>query len=98
VKRFVLFFFLFVFTACTTPQPLLEYTLARTAMEAARNVDAVKYAPSHWYQATEYYRTATLLFKEKKYDDAKNNFDLARVYAEKAENLSRLKKFKSGEL
>lgn len=98
MKRFVCLIFLFSFTACSTPQPLLEYTLARTAMEAAKNVEAVKYAPSHWYQATEYYRTATLLFKDKKYDVAKSNFDLARVYAEKAENLSRLKKFKSGEL
>lgn len=90
--------FSFCLAGCTTPVPLLDYSLARSAIEAAKNVEAVKYSPSHWHQASEYYRTATLLYKDGRYEEAKENFVQARAFAEKAENLTRLKRFKSGDL
>lgn len=95
VTNFSLIFFL---TGCTTPVPLLDYSLARSAIESARGVEAVKYSPSHWHQASEYYRTATLLYKDGRYEEAKENFIQARAFAEKAENLTRLKRFKSGDV
>lgn len=76
---------------------MLDYTLARSAIKAAKSVESVRYAPAHWHQAGEYYRTATLQYKDEKYEEAKKNFRLAQAYAEKAENLTRLKKFKSGD-
>ncbi len=78
--------------------PLLEYSLARSAIESAKNVESVKYSPSHWHQASEYYRTATLLYKDGRYEEAKENFLQAKAFAEKAENLTRLKRFKSGDV
>jgi hypothetical protein len=90
-------YLVFCLAGCATPVPLLEYSLARSAIESAKNVESVKYSPSHWHQASEYYRTATLLYKDGKYEEAKENFVLARAFAEKAENLTRLKRFKSGD-
>jgi hypothetical protein len=92
------FSFLFFLAGCATPVPLLDYSLARSAIESARSVESVKYSPSHWHQASEYFRTATLLYKDKRYEEAKENFIQARAFAEKAENLTRLKRFKSGDV
>lgn len=92
-----LVFILFFSAGCATPKPLLEYTLARSAIEAAKNVEAVRFAPAHWHQAGEYYRTASLQYTDGKNEEARENFRLARAFAEKAENLTRLKKFKSGD-
>jgi hypothetical protein len=89
---------LFFCAGCaSTPKPLLEYTLALSAIEAAQSVEAVRYAAAYWHQAGEYYRAAEIQYKNKKYKDAKENFELARNFAEKSENLARLKKFKSGD-
>ena len=92
-----LVFILLITAGCATPKPLLDYTLARSAIESAKNVEAVRFAPAHWHQASEYYRTATLQYKDGKFEVAKENFNLAQAFAEKAENLTRLKKFKSGD-
>ena len=81
----------------STPKPLLEYTLARSAIEAAQNVEAVRYAAAYWHQAGEYYRAAEIQYRKQDYQKAKENFELARNFAEKSENLARLKKFKSGD-
>jgi len=76
---------------------MLEYTLARSAIEAAQNVEAVRYAAAYWHQAGEYYRSAKIQYSNGEYAEAKENFIAARNFAESSENLARLKKFKSGD-
>jgi hypothetical protein len=88
----------FLLTACSTVPPLDEYTLARTALEAARERDAARYAPSYWHRAEESYRKGEQHFREEEYEDADEQFRESRSFAEKAENMARLQKYKSGEV
>ena len=79
------------------PRPLEEFTLARTAVEAARDVGAARLAPGFWYKAEQHYRKGVRYFKENARDKAQTHFVKAKEYAEKAENKTRVKKFQSGE-
>lgn len=79
------------------PPPYEEYTLARTAVFAARDVDSAKSAPGLWNRAEENYRAAQKEFKDNDFALAKKHFQLAVQFAEKAENATKLKKFQSGD-
>lgn len=83
---------------CAAPPPVEAYTLARTAMKSAKTAESGRYASGYWYKAEEYYRKGQKAFKQYDYAQAKVHFERARAYAEKAENVTRLKKFQSGEL
>lgn len=96
--RLALFALSVTLFACATTPPLDEYTLARTALEAAREKDAARYAPSYWHRAEEAYRKGEALFKNEDYEDAEIQFREARSFAEKSENVARLQKYKSGEI
>ncbi len=85
-----------ILTGCVSPQPVNEYTLARTALEAARDQDAARFAPSYWHQAEEAYRAGEAQFKKSEFLKAEEQFILSREFSEKAENATRLQKFKSG--
>lgn len=90
---------LFGLTGCVhSPPPILEYTLADTALKAAKAVQAVRYAPGHWHEAEEAYRQARILYNEREYDQALELFNRARVLAEKAENSARLIRQRNGEV
>ena len=78
--------------------PLLDYTLAETAIKAAQAVQAVRYSPGHWHEAEETYRQARILYNEREYEQAKELFNKARLAAEKAENSSRLIRLRNGEV
>ncbi len=82
---------------CASPPPILEYTLARTAVEAAREKESAKYAAGFWHRADEYYRKGEEAYKQSEYGDASKYFQKARVFAERAENSTRLKLFETGE-
>ena len=84
-------------SGCAGAPPVKDFTLARTAIDAARKAGAPRYAPGFWNRAEEHYRRASILYKDRYYEEAKQLFKKARVYAEKAENSTRLKKFKSGD-
>ncbi len=90
--------FIFILCSCATVQPLDEYTLARTALEAARERDAARYAPSYWHRAEESYRKGEERFRDEEYEQAEVLFREAKSFAEKAENMARLQKYKSGEV
>lgn len=90
-------FFVFILIGCSTPQPVEEYTLARTALQFAKDQDAPRYAPSYWHQAEEAYRKGEVNFKNHDYGDAGEEFIKAKEFAEKAENATRAQKYKSGE-
>jgi hypothetical protein len=81
---------------CQTTPPLHEYTIARTALEAARRIEAVRVAPAFFHKAEEAYRKAEVLFKKEDYSEARDGFVVARDYAEKAENSARLQKNDGG--
>ena len=84
-------------TACAAKPPISEYSLARAAMDAAREVDSARFAPSLWYEAEEAYRSALRSYQDRHFTSAQQAFDQARILAEKAENASRLARFQSGE-
>lgn len=81
-----------VLVACSTNPPLQEYTIARTAIDAAKQYEADRYSPSLWYQAEENYRRGVLAFKQEDFDQAKKFFSKAKQFAEKAENKARKEK------
>lgn len=85
--------------ACVTSEevPLEEYTLARAAYDAAKDADALRYAPSLWYNAEETYREGERAFKERRYTKAGQLFSVARESAEKAENAARIARHQSGD-
>jgi hypothetical protein len=89
----------FLFMGCiSAPPPVDEYTIARTAMEAARVVESARYSPGYWHQAEEAYRRAQALFRDHEYEESKVEFLKARQAAEKAENSARLIRQKNGEV
>lgn len=82
---------------CVGKPPKLQYTLAGTAIEYAREARAVQLAPSLWLRAENVYQSAKSLYKKREYLEAKREFILARHLAEQAEDISRLKRFQAGE-
>lgn len=80
------------------PAPKLEYTLAKSAIDAARSVQAVRYSPGNWHQSEEFYRQAKILYTEREYEKAYQLFEKARQAAERAENSARLIRQKNGDI
>lgn len=83
---------------CVSVIPVDEYTIARAAMEGARESEAPRYAPALWYKAEQAYREGETFFRERAYEEAMKRFAQARTWAEQAENAARLSRFESGDL
>jgi hypothetical protein len=83
-------------TACVTDPPLEEYVLADAALTAARLSKADRFAPAYWIRAQKSYDTAQLHFRERNFEDAADEFRVAREHAEQAENAARLNQARSG--
>ena len=66
-------------------------------MNAAREVDSAKFAKGMWSRAEEAYFKGQKAFQANDMEQARKSFRMATDYAEKAENLTRLKKFQSGD-
>lgn len=84
--------------ACAGPRPLKDFTLARTAIESARRVEAGRLAPKYWNKAGLHYRNGIYYFKQNLRSKAQEQFVKSRKFAEKAENQSRIKKFQTGDI
>jgi len=85
--------------ACVTTQaPIEEYNLAAAAIEAAKQVDAAKYASGYFHKSQESYRKGQILFKTREYDKARAQFLNAKSEAERAENISRIVRWRNGEV
>ncbi|MCB0355674.1 MAG: DUF4398 domain-containing protein [Bdellovibrionales bacterium] len=97
IKKLSAFFILVLLSACAGPKPAEELVLAKVALEAAKEVGAASAASGYWYRAEENYRKGQEALKSNYNYDAREFFIQAKNYAEKAENSTRLKKFKSGE-
>ena len=96
MKIFILTAFSFLFISCAGRPPFLEYSVAFTAVSSARKVNADKNATSQWVKAIRYYREAEKRFQVRDYSSAVKFFNESIKWAEKAENISRLK-MSSGE-
>ncbi len=79
------------------PPPYEEYALAKAAVRAAQDADSARFATSLWNKAEENFRNGQRAYREANFEEAKKHFQLALRFAEKAENLTRLKKFQTGE-
>jgi hypothetical protein len=86
-----------LFLSCTHQPPLAEYTLARTAIQSAKRIEAVRYAPGYFHKAEELYLKGEKEFRKDQYSYAEESFSKARFFAEKSENTARLRRFKTGE-
>jgi hypothetical protein len=71
--------------------------LARAAVEAAKDADAPRYAPNLWYKAEEAYLLGQRLYKDRRFESARDAFVDAKYNAERAENSARLSRFQSGD-
>jgi hypothetical protein len=88
----------FLLSSCiTTPKPIDDHALARAAINAARSVDAARHAPAYLKQAETFYSQAEQFVELKEYNKASRAFSQARLAAEKAENVSIIKRRKLGE-
>ncbi len=88
---------LMLLSGCVGRPPRRDYLLADAAMVAAKSADALQYAPGLFTKAQEYYLKGQRNFSDRDYSDARNNFNLARDYAERAENYTVLKKSENGD-
>jgi uncharacterized protein HemY len=88
---------LLTLVGCVAPLPIEEYTIARAAVNSARESGSERLAAGIWYKAEENYRKGQKYLKDQDNESAKISFLKAIEFAEKAENASRLKKFESGE-
>lgn len=91
--------FLFLSSGCVSQDiPIAEYNLARSALQAAKDSEAKRYAPRVYSQARRYMKKARKAYKDRNFDKSTGYFKKSRYYAEKAENISRVRMFKQGEM
>lgn len=95
---FILLSGLLLSSCQSVPMPLDDYAIARSALDAARAVQAPRHSPGHWHQAENAYRKGQIYYRDKDWEKAKENFLKARLSAEKAENAARLIRQKTGEV
>ena len=81
---------------CASPPPYEEFTLARTALKAARESEASRYAPVLWSQAEREFQLGEKNFRENAFDEARRHFQTSMKVSERAENATRMKKFTTG--
>lgn len=90
-------FLITMLVGCAVNPPVQEFTLARTALQAAQTSGAAKYAPSLWFKAEENYRQGENAFKKGNFEVARRYFADAQDFSERAENKARYDKRKLGE-
>jgi len=94
----ILAFLVFMASAsCAGPKPIKEFALSKIALEHAKKAGAESYASGWYYKADTTFSNAEKAYKLNDNLVAKELFIKARKYAERAENSSRVQKFKSGD-
>ena len=96
-KCFYLICFFLVGSCASVLIPVEGYSLAKAAFDAAVAAESAKYAPQLFYKAEKAYKRGEKLYKDRDYEEAKRQFVASRKMAEKAEDMSRIKQFNSGE-
>lgn len=95
-RYLILICFCTLLGACVGPAPIKEYNLAHTALQAAKNAKAPSSAPGYWSRAQKSYLLAEKLYNDGKYEEAKQAFKKAKLFAERAENYTVIKALKDG--
>lgn len=90
--------FLSLSGCATVVLPIQEYSLAKTALDAAEKNDGERLAPILFQQAQQTYHQAVKYYENRDYEEAKVLFIKARKLAEKSESAARIKKAKTGEV
>jgi hypothetical protein len=102
VRKIEVVFFIclivFMTTACVGPAPVDDYNLAYTAMNSAKKAGASRFATGYLAKANDYYKEAQKFYKDRDYQKASIAFKQAKLFAERAENLSALKRAQTGEV
>lgn len=88
---------IFTMVGCVGIPPVIEYNLAKTAIDSAKENGAAQFSPGYLHKAHDQYRKGISHYDEREYDDAYDNFYAAKKDAERSENKTRLMKYKSGE-
>jgi hypothetical protein len=84
-------------TGCVVgPPPYEDYSLARVARQAARDAESAQYSMNNWSRADDTYQKGQKAWNDGDFDVARKYFKQSIEYSERAENISRLKKFKTG--
>lgn len=81
---------------CAGPKPYEEYAIAYVALRSAKKSEASRYSPGYWSKAERLYREGQQAYNDNSNEKAKQLFKLSVKFAEKAENVTRLRKFQSG--
>jgi hypothetical protein len=82
---------------CVGPAPIQDFAISRTALEAARDSGAHQRAPNQMYSAEEKYKQGMAAYKNREYELATELFKKSIEYSEKAEFISRLNEFSTGD-
>ncbi len=72
--------------------------MARAALKSATDSEAKRYAPRTYAEAKRYMNKGEKAFEDRYYDKSAGYFVKSRYYSEKAENISRVKMFKQGDM
>ena len=83
--------------SCAGLPPIKEYSLARSALLQAKKYRADKYYPNYYSKAVKLYRSGKADFKGRYFDSAGRRFESAMEYAEQSEDLTRVKRAKTGD-
>lgn len=97
LSSFVLFSSVCWLGGCASPPPFDDLAIARSAITAAQEVDSAKFAKGFWSKAEENFLEGQKAFQNRDFEIAKKLLRLSTQYAERAENLTRLKKFQTGD-
>ena len=83
--------------SCAGLPPIKEYSLAREAISQAERHKADKYYPGYYGKALKLYRSGESAFQDRYYNRARNRFEEAAEYAERSEELTRIKRARVGD-
>ncbi len=97
MKLFILSALVFL-VACVGPAPIDDYNMAYTAINAAKQAGAARFATGFLTKANDYYKQAQKHYSDRDYEKASLAFKQAKLFAERAENVSALKRAQTGEV
>jgi hypothetical protein len=83
-------------SACAGAPPVREYNLAAAAMDAAKRQNSPEVSPGYWSRAEAHYRRGKRAYEKEQYALAKEELMQAKIFAERAENATVLKKAQNG--
>lgn len=92
------FLLLLAVSSCVGPAPVDDYNLAAAALQSAKQAGASRFASGFLTKANDYYKQALVEYDNRDYKKAQVLFRQARLFAERAENVSVIKRAQTGEV